>query len=243
MIIGLIPSRLNSTRIPRKPLIEIDGLPLVVHTYKRAKLALGLDDVVVCTDSEEILNIVKKHGGKAALTSPKHINGTERIAEYASNLKPKFVIDIQGDEPLVNPKDIDLVINFHLDNPKFDIVVPSHPTQEAKSKHIVKVVSDRNGKVLYFSRAEIPFEFSNKPEFYSKHLSIISFIPDILQNFSKLKQSNLESIEGVELLRALENNMKIGTFNIYADSFPVDVKEDLKKAIEVMPNDPIRKLY
>ena len=243
MIVGLIPSRLESTRLNNKPLLEIDGLPLIVHTFKRAQLAQSLDEVIVCTDSEKILNVVEQHGGKAVLSSPKHINGTERIAEIAPKFDAKLIIDIQGDEPLVNPKDIDLVINFHLDNPKFDIVVPSHPAPRAESKHIVKIISNKRGRVLYFSRAEIPFPFSQAPEFYSKHLSIISFVPKVLNSFSKIKPTALELTEGVELLRAIESDMKVGTFTIHGDSFPVDVKEDLIKAIETMPHDPIRKLY
>ena len=231
MIVGLIPSRLKSTRLNNKPLLEIDGLPLIVHTFKRAQLAQSLDEVIVCTDSEKILNIVEQHGGKAVLSSPKHINGTERIAEIAPKFDAKLIIDIQGDEPLVNPKD------------KFDIVVPSHPAPRAESKHIVKIISNKRGRVLYFSRAEIPFPFSQAPEFYSKHLSIISFVPKVLNNFSKIKPTALELTEGVELLRAIESDMKVGTFTIHGDSFPVDVKEDLIKAIKTMPNDPIRKLY
>ena len=117
MILGLIPSRLNSKRLNKKPLLIIDGLPIIVHTFKRALMSKKLDDVVVCCDDEKIRDVVIKNGGKAVLTSKKHKNGTERIFEYAKKIKPKFVVDIQGDEPFVDPKDIDRVIDFHKKNP------------------------------------------------------------------------------------------------------------------------------
>ena len=243
MILGLIPSRLHSTRLPEKALTNIDGLPLIVHTYKRAKMSLGLDDLIVCADDKKIIDVINQHGGKSTMTSINHVNGTDRIAEIASKYKAKLVIDIQGDEPLLNPKDIDLVINFHLDNPHFDIVVPSHPSNTPGTKNVVKIISNKKGRVLYFSRAEAPFPFNKKNNIYFKHLSIISFRPSALKLFSEMEESKLEQIEGIELLRAVENDLKVGTFPIEGDSFPIDVKEDLKKALEIMPNDKIRKLY
>ena len=243
MIIGLIPSRLHSTRLPEKALTNIDGLPLIVHTYKRAKMSLGLDELIVCKEDKKIFDVINEHGGKATMTSTKHVNGTERIAEVATKHKARLIIDVQGDEPLLNPRDIDLVINFHIDNPHFDIVVPSHPSSTPGTKNVVKIVSDKKGKVLYFSRAEIPYPFKKNNNTYFKHLSIISFKPEALKLFSKTEESDLEKIEGIELLRAIENGLKVGTFPIAGDSFPIDVKEDLKKALEIMPNDKIRKLY
>ena len=114
MIIGLIPSRLNSKRLKNKSLVEIDGLPMIVHTFKRAMLAKKLDKVIVCTDSEKIKSVVENYGGNAILTSKKHNNGTERIAEVSKKFNCKLVIDIQGDEPLVSPTDIDQLVKFLL---------------------------------------------------------------------------------------------------------------------------------
>ena len=113
--IGLIPTRLGSTRLPSKPLLEIERLPLIIHTYRRAKLAKLLDDVIICCDDLKILKIAKKYNAKAMLTSKKHSNGTERIFEGYKKLKSKYdlIIDIQGDEPLINPKHIDDVVKFH----------------------------------------------------------------------------------------------------------------------------------
>ena len=125
MIYGLIPSRLSSSRLQRKALIKIDGMPLVAHTFKRAKMSKLLDEVIVCTDSKKNWRRYKKYGGKFKLTSKKHKNGTERIAEVAKKLKKaRLIIDIQGDEPLLNPNDIDDLIRFTKNIKNFDIVVP-----------------------------------------------------------------------------------------------------------------------
>ena len=116
MIIGLIPSRLKSSRLVQKPLLDIDGLPLIIHTLKRAQLCKTLNKVIVCTDSEKILSLVRAHSGEAILTKKSHQNGTERIAEVAKKFKAKLVVDIQGDEPLIQPKH-NKVVQFHLKNP------------------------------------------------------------------------------------------------------------------------------
>ena len=126
MILGLIPSRLNSTRLKEKPLLKIDGVPIIVHTFKRAQLSKKLDEVIVCCDDKKIIDVVENNGGKAILTSKKHKNGTERIYEVAKKLKAKLIVDIQGDEPLVEPRDIDKVIDFHQENKHFDIVLENN---------------------------------------------------------------------------------------------------------------------
>lgn len=243
MILGLIPSRLNSTRLKEKPLLKIDGLPIIIHTLKRALLSKRLDKVIVCTDHKKIYDIVKKHGGEAMITSSKHINGTERIAEVSKKFKSKLVVDIQGDEPLVDPKDIDRVVDFHLKNRNFDIVVPSMLTNSPDRNSLVKVLFNKHGRVLYFSRASVPYNYKNKKIKYYKDLSIVSFKPKALLNFSKFKIGILEKIEGIELLRALENNQTIGTFVSSSTSFSVDVNDDLLKAINEMPKNLIRKKY
>ena len=244
MIIGLIPSRIASTRLYQKPLLEVDNLPIVIHTLKRVQLSKKIDRVIVCTDSIKIYNLVKAHGGDAIVTSKFHKNGTERIAEVAKKFKNlKLVIDIQGDEPLINPKNIDDVINFHLKNKKFDIVIPSAKFRNnAESKNIVKIVSF-NKKILYLSRSLIPYPFKKKPTFYQKHLSIISFKPSVLNNYSKLKETYLEKIEGIELLRALENNYNLGTFFIKSKSFSVDIRDDYLRSVYAMKKDKTRKRY
>ena len=172
------------------------------------------------------------------------MTGTDRIGEASNKLKNKFdlIIDIQGDEPLLDPKHIDRVIDWHSKNLNFDIVVPSLKSKNIDSPHVVKIVKSKK-KVIYFSRSQVPYPFKKKQKYFLKHLSVISFKPESLKKFKKLPQSNLEKIEGIELMRALENDMLIGTFNLEGSSFSVDTKEDFIKAIKFMNIDKIRGKY
>ena len=242
-IIALIPCRLDSRRLFAKSLLSLDGLPLVVHTYRRARLSKMLDEVYICTDSKKIGKVALKHNCKVIYTG-KNPTGTDRISEAAQKIKKKYdlYLDIQGDEPLLNPKHIDKVIRWHLENKNFDIVVPSLKFKYIESANIVKIVKN-NKKIIYFSRSKVPHPFIKNPLFYLKHLSIISFKPEALKNFRKLKKGKLEQIEGVELMRALENDMTIGTFELSGSSFSVDTKSDFHKAQKSFSQDKFRKLY
>ena len=242
-VVGLIPSRLGSTRLPAKALLMIDGLPLVVHTMKRAQLADSIDEVYVCTDSKKIASEITKHGGKHIMTREDHRNGTERIAEAAENLKADLFVDIQGDEPLLDPSHINAVVTEHKKHPEWDILLPSLPIDKPETQHICKVVHDVNFRILYISRAVIPQPFKYRPDYYLKHLSIISFMPEALRQYATLQPSNLELAESIELLRAIENGMIIGTTHLSGSSFSVDIKQDFDKAIERMGSDEIRKKY
>ena len=179
-IIGLIPVRLKSSRLKQKSLLMIKKIPLIIHTYRRAKLSKKLDDVVICCDDKKIIKISKQYNAKAILTSKKHKNGTERIKEGYLKIKKKYdlIVDIQGDEPLINPSQIDKVIKFHLKNKTSDIILPSLKLKNISSYNIVKVVSDTKDKVLYLSRCKVPHNFTKKGDYYLKHLSIISFKPN-----------------------------------------------------------------
>jgi len=244
-ILGLIPVRLNSSRLTRKSLLLIKNIPLIIHTYKRAKLSKKLDDLIICCDDKKIINVAKKYNAKAIITSKKHKNGTERINEAYNKIKKKYdlIIDIQGDEPLINPNQIDNVIKFHLKNFKSDIILPSLKLKNISSYNIVKVVADKNDKVLYLSRSKIPHNYNKNADYYLKHLSIISFKPSALKNFCNSKQSRLEKIEGIELLRAIEIGLNIKTTTIRGNSFSVDIKEDFLKAKRFMEKDKLFKLY
>lgn len=243
--IGLIPSRLSSSRLPQKPLLEIEGIPLVIHTYRRAKLSKNLHEVIICCDDKKILKVAKKYKAKAILTSHHHQNGTERICEAYLKNKKKYdlIIDIQGDEPLISPHHIDRVIDCHKKNMNIDIMLPHLMVKNFNNPNIVKIVSDKRDNILYLSRAQIPFEFKSKNTFVKKHLSIISFLPNALIQYSKSKKTDLEKIEDVELLRALEIGLKIKTVKMKGDSFSVDVLKDFNKAKLKMKNDKIFKIY
>ena len=242
-IIGLIPVRLNSSRLKQKALLEIEGIPIIIHTMKRAMMSKKLNKVIICTDSLKISSIVEKFGGISLLTNSNHKNGTERIAEIANKVHSDLYIDIQGDEPLVDPKHIDYLIDWHLQNEQFDIVVPFLNMNNGKDKNIVKIVSDNNNKVIYFSRSESPYPFKDNRFKFKKHLSIISFKKKSLLKFSKLKQGNIEKIESIELMRAIENNIPIGTFKLNGDSFSIDIKKNYNHAKKIMKNDKYFQKY
>ena len=179
------------------------------------------------------------------MTSKHHQNGTERICEAYKQLNKKydFIIDIQGDEPIISPYHIDEVINFHIKNNLSDIILPVLRVKKQNNTNIIKVVCDKKNRVLYMSRANIPFEFKRTNNYMDKHLSIISFKADALINFAKHKKTKLESYEDIELLRALEIGLSIKTVKLDGDSFSVDVFEDYTRASKKMSKDKFFKLY
>ena len=244
-ILGIIPSRLGSVRLPAKALLPINNYPLIIHVYKRAKLSKMLDDVIICCDDNKILKEAKKHGAKAFLTSKHHLNGTERISEGYKLLKKKYdlIVDIQGDEPFISPYHVDSVVKFHLKNLDADIILPTLKIGSINNTNIVKVVVNSKSEVLYLSRANIPYEFKRVNKFIKKHLSIISFKPEALIKFAKSKQTELEKIEDIELLRALEMGMKIKALPLKGDSFSIDIAEDYNKAKLKIKTDKFFKLY
>ena len=244
-VLGLIPTRLGSTRLPAKALLELNGMPLIIHTYKRSKLSKKLNDLIICCDSNKILNVAKKYKAKCKLTSVHHKNGTERIVEAYLSLKKKyhFIVDIQGDEPLISPYHIDQVIDFHKKNQDADIILPTLTVTFPESPNLIKVVTNSKKEVMYLSRSKIPYEFKKKSPSFKKHLSIISFKPDALIKFSKSKQTPLEKIEDIELMRALEIGLKIKSLELKGDSFSVDDQEDYLKAKDKMNKDKLFNIY
>ncbi len=244
-VLGLIPTRLNSRRLPAKALLPINNIPLIIHVYRRAKLSKEISEVVICCDDLKIFKVAKKFGAKAIMTSKHHSNGTERICEGYKKLKKNFdfVVDIQGDEPLISPIHIDKVIKFHLKNPSAHIIIPNLKIPSSNNTNIVKIVSNRKNEILYISRANIPHEFRSKNKSIKKHLSIISFTPAALLKFAKSAKSDLEQIEDIELLRALDIGLKLKTIDLKGDSFSVDVFEDYTKAKSQMKQDKYFKLY
>ncbi len=241
--VGLIPCRLNSTRLPNKPLKVIKGLPMFAHVYFRSKLS-KLDDVYVCTDSSEIEMVAKSLGIKCLMTSKNHKNGTERCAEAAEKLDlalSDIVIDIQGDEPMVNPDHINALIQAFISK-GCEIMVPYLNFEEINNPNIVKILSTIENKILYMSRSDIPNFFRNN-EPLKKHLSIIAFTKSSIMSFCSKKPSKYEKMEGIELLRAIENGMDIQTFELEGETKAVDTYEDLKYVRTEMEYDPILKLY
>ncbi|WP_114993566.1 3-deoxy-manno-octulosonate cytidylyltransferase [Synechococcus sp. UW179A] len=238
--LALIPSRLASRRLPGKPLLEICGMPMIVHVAKRAQLSKSIDKVYVCTDSTEIAEVCSKFNISVKITRGSYNNGTERIADVAKEFPDSFIVDVQGDEPLINPDNIDEVVEFAKSSSKKpDIVIPTIQEQYSSGDSVVRVISSTSNRVMYLTRAMTPHPFRNRPQFIQKHLSVICFRPTILEKFSALPVSKLESFEDVELLRAIENDMNVYSLPLVANSFSVDIHDDVARVKLAMVNDPI----
>jgi len=251
-ITAVIPARYSSTRLPGKPLIEINGKPLVRYVYERVN-ASSVKDVIVATDDERILSKVREFGGKAILTSPHLRSGTERVAEVAKGLKSDIFVNIQGDEPLINPEDIDRAISPFRQDPSIMMTTLIYPLLEdadVYNPHVVKVVVDLNGFALYFSRCPIPYrkeldqrvtdDAASKNEFvkemdkeklkgYWQHIGLYAYRRDFLLKITTLPPSPLEDQENLEQLRVLENGYKIKTVIASAHSVGIDTPEDLMR--------------
>ena len=242
-VIALLPARLDSKRIKNKLLQKLEGIPLILHTISRVKLCKNIDDIIVCTDSKKIREVVKKNGTKVLMTSKKHKNGTERICEIINKVKSNLVIDVHSDEAILDPKNLNSLISFHKKNKHFDIVVPHKISKEHGGKNVVKILTNKENKIIYFTRSQSPFDFKNKKPKYQHHLDIISFRLNSLKKFKKFKEGRLESYEGIELLRALENNLKIGSFPIKTKTFSINTMQDLNKAKKFITKDKVFKKY
>ena len=243
----LIPTRLNSSRLPAKALLPINNIPMIIHVYKRTLLAKKVDEVVICCDDEKIYKVAKKYGANVMMTSKHHPNGTDRICEAFKKINKKnkynLIVDVQGDEPLVSPMHIDRVIEFHQKNLNVDIILPNLKIKATNNTNIVKLVTNSKNEVIYISRANIPHAFKNESKYFKKHLSVVSFKPESLITFGESKISELEKIEDIELLRALDLGLKIKTLNLKGDSFSIDIFEDYKKAQIQISKDRYFKYY
>ena len=249
MILGIIPARLKSRRIPNKPLQIIDDLPLLVHVIKRSLMSKRIDKLIVCTDSKKVSNLAKKYGLDSYLTSKKIKNGTDRISTFLEKKGKKFkniklVVDIQCDEIFLNPDYLDKTINFHLKNlKKFDAVIPHTLTNEKNNKNYVKIISNQDNNILYLTRSDAPHAFRSKSKPFQRHQDFVTFKPEFITKFKNLKNRNLEKYEGIELLRILENGFKIGTIKFKNDSFSINTKKDILKSLILIQKDKFRKHY
>lgn len=228
--VGIIPARWGSTRFPGKPLHPIAGKPLLRHVWERCRRAKKLDSVIIATDDMRIANAAFNWGAEVALTARHHRSGTDRIAELVKKTKElAYVINIQGDEPLVDSRLIDKFVELLKSDTKIDIVTAAHPfehTQDANSPHQVKVVVDLKGDALYFSRAPIPS--SRSGGLFLRHQGIYGFRRNALLQFVKWKPSPLEQAESLEQLRALENGVRVHVLVTKQGSPGVDTPQDAK---------------
>ncbi len=230
--VGIIPARWSSTRFPGKPLHLIGGKPLLRYVWERCARATKLDALIIATDDMRIAEAAFNWGAEVALTSPRHRSGTDRVAEVARHAKDfAFVVNIQGDEPLVDPRLVDQLVEKLRSDARIDIVTAAHPFQnptEAVSPHQNKVVVDRNSCALYFSRSIIPYPANRFRVRYLRHQGIYGFRRDALLQFVKWKPSPLERAESLEQLRALENGVKVHVLVTTHGSPGVDTPADAK---------------
>jgi 3-deoxy-manno-octulosonate cytidylyltransferase (CMP-KDO synthetase) len=239
-IIALIPSRMESSRLPGKPLLDICGIPMVVHVARRAMLSTRIDQVVVCTDSIEILLACEQYDIDVCLTRSGHLNGTERIAEACESLQVNnedIIIDVQGDEPFVKSEYIEQVADFLIDS-KYGCVVPYQLMDEYGNINRVKIVNSGD-RVIFFSRSDVPNYFGDMQKPLKKHLSVIGFRLPTLRAFAAARSTPLEDIERIELMRLVELGEPIGTFPQEGSSLSVDTPEDYRLACRMMERDSI----
>ena len=231
--VGIIPARWGSTRFPGKALHSIAGKPLLRHVWECCRRAKNLERVIIATDDFRIAEAAFDWGAEVAMTSPNHASGTDRIAEVAVKLKPfAHIINIQGDEPLIDPKLIDRLVRELQRDKKLEMITAAHPFEDrkdAQSPHQVKVVVNQRGDALYFSRAPIPFfREASEPPKYFRHQGIFGYRRDLLLRFVRLKTSPLEQAEMLEQLRALENGVRIRVVMTGSGSPGVDTPEDAR---------------
>ena len=233
--IVVIPARLASTRLPRKMLREIAGKPLIGVVYDAVRSSPLLSNVIVATDSDEIMNVCQQHGWKAQMTAPTHKSGTERVHEISGRESAEVYINLQGDEPMVRAEQIASLLQV-MEHPGAQ--VGTLMTRAAKvdipNPNAVKVVTDLSGRALYFSRATIPFDRDRTNPPYFKHLGLYAYRKAALDRFVSLPESSLEKSERLEQLRFLENGIPIYCAETPYDSVGVDTEEDLQRAIEIL---------
>jgi 3-deoxy-manno-octulosonate cytidylyltransferase (CMP-KDO synthetase) len=233
--IAVIPARLASTRLPRKILREIAGKPLVGWVYEAVRSSPLLSNVIIATDSDEILEACRSHGWKAQMTSTTHRSGTERVHEISNSIVADVYINVQGDEPLVRSEQIATLLDVMRD-PAVQVgtVKTPCPVEEVRNPNAVKVLTASDGRALYFSRATIPFDRDGSAPRYFKHLGLYAYRKPALDLFVTLPESQLEKSERLEQLRFLENGISIHVGETPYDSVGVDTEEDLMRVMDIL---------
>ena len=234
--ICVIPARYLSTRLPGKPLKEICGVPMICRVWQRASLAKAVDEVIVATDDERIFSAVEKFSGRAMMTRADHKTGTDRLAEVAEKFPDvEIVVNVQGDEPLIEPALIDELVAEFADENLQMATVATELTDEAdfQNPNNVKVVVDRSNNALYFSRATIPFPRNAGKSPVFKHIGIYAYRRNFLLSYAKMEPTPLEQTESLEQLRALENGYKIRVIKSSCRFVGVDTEEDLQLVNEI----------
>ena len=234
-VVIVIPARYGSTRVPGKPLVQLGGKSMIERVYERAKKAKTAQKVIVATDDERIVKAVEGFGGEARMTRSDHRTGTERIAEVAAHTDGEVFVNVQGDEPLLDPTAVDTAVAALMEEPAAAIAtvaVPIRTPADIMDPNVVKTVLDFDDNALYFSRAPIPWVRDAAHKIHAKHLKHLGlyvFQKDALLEYPTLPQGELERIEQLEQLRWMENGWKIRVAEVEHDAVSVDVPEDVAK--------------
>jgi 3-deoxy-manno-octulosonate cytidylyltransferase (CMP-KDO synthetase) len=252
-VTAIIPARYASSRLPGKPLLELMGKPMILHVVERARAVKAIGRVIVATDDERILTAVNGAGAEAWMTSPHHQTGTDRLAEVAAQLDSDIIVNVQGDEPFIEPATIEAALQPLLDDASLEMATTSEPLDTAEdvlNPNVVKVVTDRAGFACYFSRQPIPFPRADvqahgslaaaleaRPELlrlYAKHTGLYVYRREFLLRFATLEPTPLERTEALEQLRALEHGYRIRVIPAVHSSLGVDTPEDWEKASRLL---------
>lgn len=233
----VIPARYESSRFPGKPLVDLCGKPMIQHVWERCCTAVGIDKVFVATDNDHIEAVVKAFGGSVIRTSSACLTGTDRLAEANRQLNCDFIINVQGDEPLISPDDINTVAQAYLngDGSVVNAMCKIKDEQEFRSFTVPKVVCNPSGKLLYMSRSSIPLTKSGEFKSAFKQVCIYAFSKEHLEFFlSHQQKTPLESIEDIEILRLLESDYNVNMIEVDSGSIAIDIPEDVDKVLNVL---------
>jgi 3-deoxy-manno-octulosonate cytidylyltransferase (CMP-KDO synthetase) len=253
--VAIIPARYSSTRLPGKPLLLLAGLPMIMHVVDRASRARLVSRVIVATDDERIAEAVVTHGGEARMTSYNLASGTDRVAEVSAQLDSEIVVNVQGDEPLIEPSTIDAAIAPLVEDSQIQICTTSEPittVEDVFSSSVVKVVTDSRGFALYFSRSPIPYsrlagEMTLEESLradpallsgYRKHSGLYVYRAGFLRRFAGMEPSPLERLEALEQLRAIENGFRIRVVRVEHRSIGVDTEQDYERVKRLIEENP-----
>ncbi len=237
--IGVIPARYGSTRFSGKVLADICGKPMIQHVWERAKRALLLDKLIIACDDEKLIAAARDFGANCVMTAKAHPSGSDRITEVVDPMDVKVVVNIQADEPLIEPAMIDSLVEALLrDNSIYmaTLIKRIEDTREINNPNIVKVVVDKNNFALYFSRAPIPYRAGNAQNkaVYYKHIGLYAYTKDFLFTYKNIAPSSLENTEGLEQLRVLEEGFRIKAVETEFDTIGVDTPEDLERVQRIL---------
>lgn len=239
-VFAIIPARYDSTRFPGKPLAKIGTKEMILHVCDRVASCKSLVGFAVATDDQRIYDCVESAGFEVFMTKRDHETGTDRLVEVALKLEHKYILNVQGDEPFLDPKVLDTFVDSYLQSGSHcEVGTMSNRIdnqEDAQNPNVVKVISDKNQQAIYFSRSLIPFPrdgFDQSSHIYFRHIGVYLYQRDYLLNFPKLEASTLEQTEKLEQLRVMDNGGKIFVEEVNDPSFGIDTPEDLKKAQEI----------